>query len=41
MNYRDKVFLAVAENLSFSKTAYELNITQTAVKRNVKELEEK
>ena len=41
MYYRDKVFIAVAENLSFSKAAYELNITQPAVTRHVKELEEK
>ena len=41
MDYRDKVFIAVAENLSFSKAAYELNITQPAVTRHVKELEEK
>jgi DNA-binding transcriptional LysR family regulator len=41
MDYRDKVFIAVAENLSFSKAANELNITQPAVTRHVKELEEK
>jgi|GEM_PF-6311096 len=33
MDYRDEVFLSVAENLSFSKAAEELYISQPAVKR--------
>ncbi len=41
MDYRDKVFLAVAENLSFSKTANELFISQPAVTKHIKELESK
>jgi len=39
MDYRDKVFLAVAENLSFSKAAEELFISQPAVTKHIKELE--
>ena len=39
MDYRDKVFLAVAENLSFSKAANELFISQPAVTKHIKELE--
>lgn len=39
MDYRDKVFLSVAENLSFSKAANELFISQPAVTKHIKELE--
>ena len=39
MDYRDKVFLAVSENLSFSKAAEVLNISQPAVTKHIKELE--
>lgn len=39
MDYRDKVFLAVAEQLSFSKAAEEMNISQPAVTKHIKELE--
>ena len=39
MDYRDKVFLSVAENLSFSKAADELFISQPAVTKHIKELE--
>jgi DNA-binding transcriptional LysR family regulator len=35
------VFVSVAENLSFSKAAGDLNISQPAVSRHVKELEER
>lgn len=41
MDHRDKVFLAVAENLSFSKAAEELFISQPAVTKHIKELESK
>lgn len=41
MDYRDTVFLAVAENLSFSKAADELFISQPAVTKHIKELENK
>jgi LysR family transcriptional regulator, transcriptional activator of the cysJI operon len=41
MDYRDSVFMAVAENLSFSKAANDLNISQPAVTRHIKELEER
>jgi len=41
MDYRDTVFLAVAENLSFSKAAEELFISQPAVTKHIKELENK
>ena len=41
MDYRDKVFLAVAESLSFSKAADELFISQPAVTKHIKELESK
>ncbi|MCT4615699.1 MAG: LysR family transcriptional regulator [Marinifilaceae bacterium] len=41
MEYRDKVFIAVAEKLSFSKAALELNISQPAVTNHIKELEER
>lgn len=41
MDYRDQVFLIVAENLSFSKAAEELFISQPAVSKHIKELESK
>lgn len=41
MDYRDKVFLIVAENLSFSKAAAELFISQPAVTNHIKKLENK
>jgi DNA-binding transcriptional LysR family regulator len=41
MDYRDKVFIAVAESLSFSKAAEELFISQPAVTKHIKELESK
>jgi DNA-binding transcriptional LysR family regulator len=39
MDYRDEVFLAVAQNLSFSKAAKDLFISQPAVTNHIKELE--
>ncbi|MPM47593.1 hypothetical protein SDC9_94304 [bioreactor metagenome] len=39
MDYRDTVFITVAENFSFSKAAGILNISQPAVTRHIKELE--
>lgn len=41
MDYRDTVFLSVAEKLSFSKAAEELFISQPAVTKHIKELEYK
>lgn len=41
MDYRDIVFLTVAENLSFSKAAEELFISQPAVTNHIKALESK
>jgi LysR family transcriptional regulator, transcriptional activator of the cysJI operon len=41
MNFRDIVFLSVAENLSFSKAAEELLISQPAITNHIKELEGK
>ncbi len=41
MDYRDTVFMAVAENLNFSKAAEELFISQPAVTKHIKELESK
>ncbi|MDY0216518.1 MAG: LysR substrate-binding domain-containing protein [Bacteroidales bacterium] len=41
MDYRDLVFLAVAESLSFSKAADELFISQPAVSKHIMELESK
>ncbi len=41
MDYRDDVFLSVAENLSFSKASEDLFISQPAVSRHIKELESK
>lgn len=41
MDYRDRVFMSVAENLSFSKAARDLHISQPAVTRHIKELEER
>lgn len=39
MDYRDRVFLSVAEHLSFSRAAEDLNISQPAVTKHIKELE--
>lgn len=39
LNFRLKVFYSVAINLSFTKAALELYITQPAVTKNIKELE--
>ncbi|WP_320112811.1 LysR substrate-binding domain-containing protein [Draconibacterium orientale] len=41
MDYRDTVFISVAELLSFSKAADNLHISQPAVTRHIKELETK
>jgi DNA-binding transcriptional LysR family regulator len=41
MDYRDFVFLTAATNLSFSKAANELFISQPAVTKHIKELESK
>ena len=41
MDYRDTVFLSVAEHLSFSKAAAALHISQPAVSRHIKELEQR
>lgn len=41
MDYRDKVFMTVAKNLSISKAAEELFISQPAVTNHIKELENK
>ncbi|MBN1251359.1 MAG: LysR family transcriptional regulator [Bacteroidales bacterium] len=41
MDFRDNVFLTVAESLSFSKAADELLISQPAVSNHIKELETK
>ena len=41
MDYRDIVFISVAELLSFSKAAENLHISQPAVTRHIKELETK
>ncbi|HBG58485.1 MAG TPA: LysR family transcriptional regulator [Porphyromonadaceae bacterium] len=41
MDYRDTVFLLVAENLSFSKAAEVLHISQPAVSRHIRELEQR
>lgn len=41
MDYRDTVFISVAENLSFSRAADDLNISQPAITRHIKELEER
>jgi len=41
VDFRDQVFLSVAENLSFSKAAEELFISQPAVTKHIKELESK
>ena len=41
MEFRDKLFISVAENLSFSKAANEMNISQPAVTRHIRELEER
>ena len=41
MDYRDDVFLSVAEKLSFSKAAEDLFISQPAVTKHIKELEGK
>lgn len=39
MDYRDEVFISVAESLSFSRAAKELYISQPAVTKHIKELE--
>lgn len=39
MEYRLKVFVAVADSLSFTRAAHELYISQPAVTRHIKELE--
>lgn len=41
MDYRDLVFIAAAENLSFSKAAEEMFISQPAVTKHIAELERK
>lgn len=41
MDYRDSVFLSIAEHLSFSKAAEALHISQPAVSRHIKELEQR
>jgi DNA-binding transcriptional LysR family regulator len=41
MDYRDQVFMAVAENLSFSKAAKLLYISQPAVTKHIQEMENK
>ncbi len=41
MDYRDEVFLAVADNLNFSKAAEELFISQPAVTEHIRKLEAK
>ena len=41
MDYRDSVFISVAENLNITKAANELNISQPAVTRHIKELEQR
>lgn len=41
MDYRDLVFMSVAQNLSFSKAAVDLFISQPAVTKHIKELENK
>lgn len=39
MDYRDEVFISVAENLNFSKSAEELCISQPAITNHIKKLE--
>lgn len=41
MDFRDQVFISVAEHLSFSKATRDLNISQPAVTRHIQELEER
>lgn len=41
MDYRDKVFMSVAENLSFSKAADQMFISQPAITRHIQELEDR
>ncbi len=39
MDFRLRVFVAVAQNLSFTKAAQELNISQPAISKHIQELE--
>ena len=39
-SFRLKVFCCVAQNLSFTKAAHELHITQPAVSHHIQELEQ-
>lgn len=41
MDFRDKVYIAVAENLSFSKAAEQVFISQPAVTKHIREMENK
>jgi len=41
MDFRDEVFLSVAENLSFSRASEDMFISQPAVTKHIKELESK
>ena len=41
MDYRDSVFISVAENLNFQNSANDLHISQPAITRHIKELEER
>ena len=39
-DFRLKVFQSVAKNLSFTKASQELFVSQPAIKKNIKEMEE-
>jgi DNA-binding transcriptional LysR family regulator len=41
MDFRDEVFMAVAENLSFSGAAKQIHISQPAVSKHIAEMEQK